>query len=61
MDQPYIQDQKPFERHLAHALRNQIDASARSPQIDLTPVRDKMAAYTWAGVFRRVQAVYSGL
>jgi glycosyltransferase involved in cell wall biosynthesis len=59
MDQPYIQDQQLFERNLAHALQTQIDASVRSPQIDLTPIRDKMAAYTWKGVFERVQDVYT--
>jgi alpha-maltose-1-phosphate synthase len=59
MDQPYIQDQEPFERDLAHALQIQIEASLRCPQIDLTPIRGKMTAYTWKGVFERVQNVYA--
>ena len=59
MDQPYIQDQQPFERDLAHALQTQIEASLRCSQIDLTPIRDKMAAYTWKGIFERVQDVYA--
>ena len=58
MDQPYPQDQKPFERDLAHALQTQIEAAARRPQIDLAPVRDKMAAFTWTGVFKKVEDVY---
>lgn len=58
IDQPFIQDQKPYEHDLAHALQTQVDASVQRPQIDLTPIRDKMAAYTWTGVFERVQEVY---
>jgi glycosyltransferase involved in cell wall biosynthesis len=59
LDQPYARDQKPFERRLARALQTQIEVAARCPDIDLAPVQKKMAAYTWSGIFNKVQAVYS--
>jgi glycosyltransferase involved in cell wall biosynthesis len=58
MDQPYARDQRPFERRLAEALQTQISAAAYTPDIDLAPVEKKLAAYTWTGIYQKVQAVY---
>ena len=57
-DQPLKEEEQPFERRLERALQTQIEAAARCPDIDLTPLQSKLAAYTWSGVFQKVQAVY---
>jgi glycosyltransferase involved in cell wall biosynthesis len=59
IDQPLKEDERPFERNIAGALRAQIEAAARRPDIDLAPVKAKLESYTWSGVFRKVQAVYA--
>jgi glycosyltransferase involved in cell wall biosynthesis len=58
-DQPYDEEEPGFEADLAAALRTQMAAAALKPDIDLTPVRDALAAWSWAGTFARVQSVYS--
>ncbi len=58
IDQPLAEDEAPFEQRLADALQTQIEAAARCPDIDRTPVQSKLEAYTWDGVYQKVQAVY---
>lgn len=58
MDQPYPEDLPAFVRNLAQAIEIQIAGAIELPQIDLSPVRGKLAAFTWQGVFARVQKVY---
>ena len=58
IDQPLAEDEAFFEQHLASALQSQIGAALRRPDIDLTPLQGKLAAYTWGGVYRKVQKVY---
>jgi len=59
IDQPLKKDEKPFEMRLASVLQSQIEAAARCPDIDLTPVQGKLEAYTWQGVFQKVEGVYA--
>ncbi len=58
MDQPYPEDLPAFERHLARALEIQMAAAVKRPRIDLSPIADKLAAFTWQGIFAKVQEVY---
>jgi len=57
-DQPYREDEYPFERNLKEAIQQQINAASQCAQIDLSPVQDKLDAYTWTGIFKKVREVY---
>jgi len=58
IDHPYEEDELLFEQNLSKSLQQQIDAAYRCPQIDLSPSQDKLDAYTWTGIFRKVKEVY---
>lgn len=58
MDQPYAEDEKLFEQNLANAVLHQVNAAFNCPQIDLSPVQDKLDSFTWTGVFKKIQDVY---
>jgi hypothetical protein len=58
MDQPYPEDLPVFVRALARALALQMAGALRQPDIDPAPIADKLAAFTWRGVFAQVQQVY---
>jgi len=58
IDHPYEEDELLFEQNLSKSLQQQIDAAYRCPQIDLSPIQDKLDAYTWTGIFRKVKEVY---
>ncbi len=58
IDQPYSEDWESFEQNLAYSVHKQLALAGNTPEIDLSPVKDKLASYTWTGVFRTVQAVY---
>jgi glycosyltransferase involved in cell wall biosynthesis len=58
IDQPYEEDEPLFEEHLTKALQQQIDAASRSAQLDLSPIRKTLDAYTWTGIFKKVREVY---
>ena len=58
IDHPYEEDEFLFEQNLRKGLQQQIDAAARCAQIDLSPVQDRLAAYTWTGIFKKVKEVY---
>jgi glycosyltransferase involved in cell wall biosynthesis len=59
IDSPVEEDEKQFEDDLENALKAQIKVAMAQPQIDLSPIADTMVSFSWAGVFERVQAVYS--
>jgi glycosyltransferase involved in cell wall biosynthesis len=61
MDQPYPEDLAAFEQNLAQALEIQMAGAIECPQIDLALIEAKLAAFTWQGVFARVQKVYLNL
>jgi hypothetical protein len=58
MDQPYQEDLAAFEQNLSQALKIQMAEAVTHPRIDLSLIADKLAAFTWKGVFDRVQKVY---
>lgn len=58
MDQPYPEDLPAFVQNLSTSINIQIARAIEHPQIDLSHVMDKLAAYTWQGVFNRIQDVY---
>ena len=57
-DQPYREDEHSFEQNLKKAIQQQIDAASKCAQIDLSPIQDKLDAYTWAGIFKKVKEAY---
>jgi glycosyltransferase involved in cell wall biosynthesis len=57
-DQPYREDEYSFEQNLKQAIQQQINAASRCAQIDLSPVQDKLDAYTWTGIFKKVREAY---
>ena len=59
MDQPYPEDLPAFERHLARAIDAQMTEVFRDPQIDLFPVATTLSAFTWEGIFAKVEAVFT--
>ena len=58
MDQPYPEDLADFEQDLARALETQMAGAIQHPRIDLSPIENKLAAFTWRGIFTKVQKVY---
>jgi len=58
-DQPYREDENSFEQNLKNAIQQQIDAASECPQIDLSPVQDKIDSFTWTGVFKKVRKAYT--
>jgi glycosyltransferase involved in cell wall biosynthesis len=58
IDHPYEEDERLFEQNLGKALQQQIDAASRCAQIDRSPIQDKLDAYTWTGIFKKVKEVY---
>jgi glycosyltransferase involved in cell wall biosynthesis len=59
VDTPYPEDLESFEQALAQALNTQITLAGRCPHIDPSMVRAKLAAYTWSGIFKKVEGVYA--
>jgi glycosyltransferase involved in cell wall biosynthesis len=57
-DQPYREDEHSFEQNLKKAIQQQLEAASRCAPIDLSPIQDKLDAYTWAGVFKKVRKAY---
>jgi glycosyltransferase involved in cell wall biosynthesis len=61
MDRPYPEDLPMFVQALGRALAFQMAAARRRPDIDPAPIADKLAAFTWRGVFAQVEKVYLGV
>jgi len=57
-DQPYQEDEYLFEQNLKKAIQQQIIAASKCSQIDLSPIQDKLTAYTWTSIFKRVSQSY---
>ena len=58
IDQPYREDERSFEQHLKNAIQQQINAASRCAQINLSPIQDRLDAYTWTGIFKKVREAY---
>lgn len=58
IDQPDHKDEDQFEQDLKAALQRQILAASKSAVIDLSPLEDLLGAYTWQGVFKKVERAY---
>jgi len=58
VDSPLAEDELLFEQNLKRALQAQIGKAAENPEPDLTPVRPLLDAFTWKGVFEKVEKVY---
>ena len=61
MDRPYPEDLPAFVQALVRALEFQMAGALRQPDIDPAPIADKLAAFTWRGVFAQVEKVYLGV
>ena len=57
-DQPYPSDEATFIENLKMAIIKQIKAAYDYPSVDLSPFRKQLDAYTWDGVFKKVNDVY---
>ena len=57
-DQPYREDEYSFEQNLKKAIQQQIEAAIEFRQIDLSPIQDRLDAYTWTGIFKKVREAY---
>jgi glycosyltransferase involved in cell wall biosynthesis len=58
LDRPYQEDEEKFEQDWETALGEQISAAQQRPQIDLSVIRNKLAAFSWGGIFRKVERIY---
>ena len=61
LDQPYAQDLPAFTEDLGRALAKQMTAAIQQPQIDLALIADTLTAFTWRGIFARVEKIYFDL
>ena len=61
LDQPYPEDLPAFEENMARALEGQMNAAIRQPQLDIAPIANRLAAFTWQGIFARIEEVYRAL
>ena len=57
-DQPYREDENAFEQNLETAIKQQMTAAFRAPQLDLSPVRDEIDSFAWAGIYQKVKKAY---
>ena len=58
LDQPRSEDLPAFEQRLAQALEHQMTAALRQPQINPAAIANRLAAFSWRGVFARTEKVY---
>lgn len=58
VDKPIKEDQNRFEANLKEALQRQIAAAEKQPTIDLSGIAERMSAFSWIGIFKKVQSVY---
>ena len=61
LDQPYPEDLPAFERDMRRALEHQMTTVSQQPQIDGAIITDTLAAFTWRGIFARIEQVYFDL
>lgn len=58
IDQPFKEDEALFQENLTHAIREQIEAIIRQPEIDHAQIEDQIAAFSWGRVFEKIEQVY---
>jgi glycosyltransferase involved in cell wall biosynthesis len=58
LDTPFPEDEALFEEHLAAAIRDQLKAVLREPQMDPDLTSPILEQYSWPRVFERVEQVY---
>jgi len=58
VDKPIKEDQNRFERDLKESLQRQMVAVENQPTIDLSGIAERMSAFSWAGIFKKVQSIY---
>jgi len=58
IDSPLPEDEKVFEKNLENALKEQMSAAINQPMIDLSPLNEEIAFFSWKSVFERVEKVY---
>lgn len=58
LDQPFDEDLPAFEQNLVRTLKRRITLARQQPQLDLAAIQDKLNAFTWRGIFARVEDVY---
>lgn len=58
VDSPLAEDEALFVQNLKKALEAQTKRAARMPEPDLESVRPLLEAFTWKGVFEKVEKVY---
>ena len=58
LDQPHPEDLPAFEQALTRALETQVDAARNHPRLDLAPIAERLAAFSWRGIFDRIQGIY---
>jgi glycosyltransferase involved in cell wall biosynthesis len=61
MDQPYPEDLPAFVQNLTQAIEIQLSKAVQNPQIDISLIESTLAAFTWQGIFARVQKVYDNI
>lgn len=59
VDQPLKGDEAGFEENLMLAIRQQIGAIIREPDIDYSQIADQIAAFSWKKVFEKIEQVYN--
>ena len=58
LDTPFPEDEASFEGRLAAAIRDQLKAVLREPQMDPDLTSPILEQYPWPRVFERVEQVY---
>ena len=58
VDEPAEEDRAEFVQSLRAALGRQIKAAGRQQEIDLAPMAERLAAFSWPGVFEKIEQVY---
>jgi len=58
LDAPLPEEENAFEERLAAALRSQMAAAVKQPDLDLSALQEKLESFSWTNVFQRVQKIY---
>ncbi len=58
VDQPFKEDEALFQENLSRAIREQIEAIIRQPEIDHAQIEDQIAAFSWERIFEKIEQIY---
>nr|NJM04637.1 glycosyltransferase family 4 protein [Desulfobacula sp.] len=61
IDTPHPKDEEGLEIELAHILGRVTDAVVKGPAPDPDSVRSLSEPYTWGKIYKKIEAVYTGL